>query len=321
MIFEFIKDGIRFFCKPAIFLLNFYCFRFKIKFIFIDESRFGHLIGDSLILLKRRNNEFQYILPYYKPCNYQYINFLNQLIVCRKSLLLRKLIGFLRHENFVINVTYYINYVYDYYNFKKISFKPKYTINEVSFGSINIFESYKEYFVKKYCNNFICVTYRNGLANPDTEYLHSFRNSNRDTFVQILKYLEKKDLKIINISDDFIDDVNVINMKFISNYEEFDSILAICFSDIFIGDSSGPSVIAQILRIKSIIFNAFPPSIDVTNSDSQIIHKKILNANNMHEANKMIYNRDLINSGLDICDNSFEDIKILIDKVFERHYE
>jgi hypothetical protein len=275
-------------------------------------------VGDSLIFLGKRNLKIKYILPYYSPCNYEYIVFLNRFIDCKRSFILKKFIGFFRHEEFVINTSYYINYVRDLYNFKKTEFYPKYLISEAALDcGNNLFESYKSYFSEKYLHNFVCASYRNGLANKKTEHLHSFRNSSRSTYIQILDYLSKKHFKIINISDDFINEINVLNIKFLPDYKEIDSILAIYFSDIFVGDASGPSTVAQILNVKSAIYNGFPPSSDVTNIKSKIIHKYVSNVEKNIDVNKITCNNDILTSGIIINDNSFDEIKQMIDRVLE----
>ncbi len=288
LIKEILRLGLFLFLLPLGFIFKI----FKIKLVYIDESRLGHFFGDSVALLSFFYEE-NLIFPVKAPCSpfiTQSIDKLNNIRLI-KSAPIKIITGWLRnYPIFVLNLSNALNPVHDIYNFQKIVYMPRFKfsnldtkvlINETQLKQARI--SFRKRFGLK-PEKIICFNHRSLEHDKDSGLKHSFRNYSNETACILLKELEKSSLQVINLSDIISESPNVFNLKqAIFNVD--DIIFATLICDLYVGDSTGTTVIAQLKKINSFVYNIFPRNFEITNEHSIAWPVNYASTNNTQEIN------------------------------------
>ena len=116
------------------------------------------------------------------------------------------------------------------------------------------------------------------LFNLDGEMNQKFRNSNIDVAEVIIKEIVKRGTQVVNLSEREIAIEGVINVRAEATFNASSLIEYIGRADVYIGDASGPTVVAQMFNKPSLLFNIFPHSFFPKNPKS-IVHYKIIKSN------------------------------------------
>ena len=285
---EILRLGLFFFLLPLGLIFKI----FNLRLVYIDESRIGHFFGDSVALLSFFYEE-NLIFPVKAPCSpfiTQSIDKANNVRVI-KSAPIKIITGWLRnYPIFVLNLSNAFNPVHDFYNFKKIVYKPRFQfsnldvnvlINETQLKQVRIRFS-KRFGLKP--AKIICFNQRSLEHDKDSGSKHLFRNFSNETACILLKELEKSSLQVINLSDIVSKSPNVFNLKQATCSVD-DIIFATLICDLYIGDSTGTTVIAQLKKINSFVYNIFPRNFEITNKHSIAWPVNYASANNSQEIN------------------------------------
>ena len=151
-----------------------------------------------------------------------------------------------------------------------------------------------------------------------------FRNSCTKNVVAMVAHAKSRGIKIVNISEQKIPIAGVINLcgNFKSLAREEIILIAIASADVYVGDSSGPTIIAQVLNKPSILFNLFPYNIIPKNPSSLVHYRKIMTRDGelpfdsplFKEANRCTYAHELTKLGIWLEEAEDMQLKTLIDE-------
>jgi hypothetical protein len=248
---------------------------FNLRLVYIDESRIGHYFGDSIALLTFFHDT-NLIFPIKKPCS-PFLTFCikeTNNICTIKSTPIKLIAGWLRnYPIFVLNLSNALNSVHDVHHFKRIIYRPRFKFSELDINFL-IDKLQLQQYLNDFRNKFhltgekiICFNHRSLEHDRDSGIRHSFRNFNNQTAHALLAELENSSFQVINLSDIVSKSTNVLNLK----QHEFsvdDMIFATLICDLYVGDSTGTTVVAQILKINSFVYNIFPRNFEITNTNS-----------------------------------------------------
>jgi hypothetical protein len=250
---------------------------FDCKLIYIDETRIGHYFGDTIALLTFFKKT-RLIFPVMQPCSSfitSQINLSANITVVR-SRALKKVTGWLRnYPIFVLNLSNSLNPVHDVHFFKNKIFLPRYKFNDLNLNEL-INDNKLRYMIGNFKENLgikegkiISFNHRSLEHDRDSGEKHTFRNFDSRNAQCLLKELEKSTLQVINLSLLQSNAPNVINLKQ-ADYTIDHIIFSILVSDFYVGDSTGTTVVAQIHKINSFLYNIFPRNFNCTNTKSLI---------------------------------------------------
>ena len=227
------------------------------------------------------NNKFTYlffyenknILPFLKLLKYKNFYFFN-------SYFLKIFFIFYRHFFFVIDSSRFLNPVFDFnkFSFKKTFIKSKYSLSQ------NLYK----YVIKKINKNFLhdndinfnfnYIIFHARFVKNDLKNSH--RNTSRNYVNKIIKII-KENYKgmIVNIGHVPVDDKQFININHKLLNNEYLNLFK--NAQCYIGDASGPTVIAQFIGTNSFLYNIFPFDFKTSNKKSIILYKT-LKQNELH---------------------------------------
>lgn len=286
---------------------------FKLKLVYIDESRIGHYFGDSIALLTFFHKT-NLIFPLNNPCSpflTSCIRQANNIWVIR-STPIKIIAGWLRnYPIFVLNLSNALNPVHDIHHFKRITYGPRFQFSDLDINSLigkRDLDHCIDRFRKKFnlgSDRLLCFNHRSLEHDRDTGTRHAFRNFDSATGARLLKELEKSPIKVINLSDINSSHPKILNLKK-TNYSVDDIIFAVLASDFYMGDSTGTTVMAQILKTNSFIYNIFPRNFEITNKDSIAWPVEYESTNDLREINI-----DQVNLFQTQADFEFANIKLI----------
>ena len=134
---------------------------------------------------------------------------------------------------------------------------------------------------------YLAFHWRSGWDN-DAE--QSFRNTNDKVAYKICETLISNGYSIVNLGSDVIDLDGVDNPRKSGTFTELDMLKTIRNADAFVGDSSGPTMVALLFRMPVLIFDIFPPDIFPSNEKSLVHYPQVL------PSSKDINQRDFVES-------------------------
>jgi len=105
-------------------------------------------------------------------------------------------------------------------------------------------------------DDFICFNLRTGYMTEHTEKMHGFRSSDPAEVAPLLEHLKSLNKKIVNLSNFRFD--GMLNIVHSVDYLSSDIFTLIARSALYIGDSSGPIVYAQLIGKVTYGYNMFP---------------------------------------------------------------
>ena len=151
-----------------------------------------------------------------------------------------------------------------------------------------------------------------------------FRNSCPKNVLAMVTHAISHGIKVVNISEHKMPISGVVNLcnNFKSLTREEIILIAIASADVYVGDSSGPTVVAQVLNKPSILFNLFPYYVIPKNPDSLIHFRKIMtrdgevpfNTPLFKEANRCTYAHELEKLGIWLEEAEEMQLKNLVDE-------
>jgi hypothetical protein len=303
--------------RPFLIFLNL----IKIRLVYLDESRIGHLFGDALALLANNNLSDQFIVfPVKAPCSKFLIHKYNKKIKIVNSKILKLITAWLRNEPLiVINMTNSLNYVFEKDIFsREIVYKPRYLASEIDYRKIFSVRDEAEarnFILEKYKinkNKFCFYNLRSSSHDLNDNKNHQFRNLNSLDSHLLVECILSKNFYIINASDYFYKSEKVTNLREHSDFEIDDVIKAVLGCEFYVGDSTGTSVMAQIAQKPSFFYNIFPTNFELTNDLSEAV-----SVNVVHEDVKLDGN--LINTWQ--ISDQFRRNNVRLEAVPFRNYE
>jgi hypothetical protein len=258
---ELLRNFVALLLKPIFFIFSLS----RIRLVYLDESRIGHFFADSLTLLTNVDigNKIC-ILPVISPCsNFLIAKYTSKNLIFYKSKLLKLITAWFRHESyFIINMTYSLNFVFEKNILsREIVFKPKFIASEILYRnlfSINDEINARKFILDKYKingDNYCFYNQRSLTHDNNNSQRHSFRNLKSFDNHLLIESLLKHDYYIINASDYIFSYPRVINLRACNDFNIDDIILSVLGCKIYLGDSTGTSVMAQILSKPSFFFN------------------------------------------------------------------
>jgi len=263
------------------FLYLFFNF-FKIKILKIDDKAFGHAYGDLSIFFAKFYNSNERYLFFYQNSNIKpfldllrYDNFFYF-----QSIIFKKIFIFFRHFDFVINGSQFINPTYDYklFSFKRFFIKPIFNLDDSLYRSVEGNLNFKKINCNKSKKTFSYIVLH--IRHVDDDQFNSSRNTNLDVAQNIIKIIkENYKGKIVNIGHVPVDDKQFININHKLLNNEYLNLFK--NAQCYVGDASGPTVIAQFIGTKSFLYNIFPFDFKTSNKKSIILYKT-LNQNELH---------------------------------------
>ena len=271
----------------------------KRRLIHVDESAFGHLVGDTLVfLIHEKNDNLLYYLPLHKPINEDYVNFLKTRIIIVRSSMLRKIAAILRDTNYICNLTTMLNGYHDKQSFFAPIKYPKYNYRNIDLKKISkiIPDNLTNY---KKLNKYNLTKNKYSLINLRNNSKFRFRNSIQMQVKEILDFLKNQNEIIVNISDLYLE--GTINLKKMHHYDINDNFSLIKNAKCYIGDSSGATVIALLMSQKVFAYNYYPINHKPPNScffsymkvetkNNNIDYNLINNIDDMIENEIIVYN-------------------------------
>ena len=268
--------------RPFLICLNL----LKIRLVYLDESRIGHLFGDTLALIANYDISNHFIIfPVEKPCSNFLVHKYNKQLKIINSKILKILTAWLRNESLVVlNMTNSLNYVYEKNIIsREIVIKPIYTASEINYR--NIFSISDELEAKKYIidkykiqnKNFCFFNLRSLTHDKKKNKNHQFRNLNSSESYLLIECLVKRNFHVVNASDYFHKSENVINLREYSDFDIDDIIKSVLGCEFYIGDSTGTSVMAQIAKKPSFLYNIFPTNFEITNDLTEAVYVTVVN--------------------------------------------
>jgi hypothetical protein len=253
----------------------------KSRLVYLDETRLGHFFGDSIPLIQFGKYQFRWLIfPIVSPCSEFIASQIKkkQKIFIINSLLLKTVTGWFRNDKLIVyNLTNSLNYVHDRNLFKYFSKAPRYKFIDLDPNyliSKDEIIQIRNQFLKKYAINsdkILVFNHRSLIHNSPDQNIHRFRDFKKDTADALISTASQNNLLIINLSDIFLEKSNIYNIKTNKNFVSDDIIFSLLTATHYVGDSTGTSVIAQLLGINSFLYNIFPKSFEVTNRDSVIL--------------------------------------------------
>jgi len=231
------------------------------RLLYLDQSRFGHLVGDTLVFMVTHvKNDF--ILPVWKPASKYFVKCIEKKITVSHSKFLVYMAGILRNTKHVYDCSNILNSYIDEVYPVSILKKNKFNLNELNTSKIktiveeiildeNVLEKYN---LKN--DKFICFNLRTGYMTEYTEDMHGFRSSDPEDVAELLSYLKTMNIKIINLSNIKLN--GLINITYEACYLPSDLFTLIAKSIIYIGDSSGPLIYAQLIGKETFGYNIYP---------------------------------------------------------------
>lgn len=277
---KFIKELIRFTLLLLLTPVKILFYISKARLVYLDETRLGHFFGDSIPLIQFGKYQFRWlILPIVSPCSEFIVNQLKkQKIFTVNSLFLKTVTGWFRNNNIIVyNLTNSLNYVHDRNLFTYFTKTPSYKFKDLDphyLVSKDEIIQIRNHFLKKYSINsdkILVFNHRSLKHNAPNQNIHRFRDFQSDNANALISAASQNNLLIINLSDIFLKKSNVLNIKLNSNFISDDIIFSLFAASHYVGDSTGTSVIAQLLRINSFLYNIFPKSFEITNKDSVVV--------------------------------------------------
>lgn len=278
---EFIKELIRFILLLLLTPVKIFFYISRSRLVYLDETRLGHFFGDSIPLTQFGKYQFRWlILPIVSPCSEFIVNQLKkkQKIFIINSLPLKTVTGWFRNDKIIVyNLTNSLNYVHDKNLFTYFTNTPKYKFIDLDpYHLISKEEIIKirNEFLKKYLissDKILVFNHRSLKHNSPNQNIHKFRDFGRVTADALISVASQNSWLIINLSDIFVAKPNVLNIKTSNNFISDDVIFSLLTATHYIGDSTGTSVIAQLLGINSFLYNIFPKSFEITNGNSKMV--------------------------------------------------
>ncbi len=268
----------------------------KIRLVYLDESRIGHLFGDTLALIANHEINSQIIiLPVVNPCSIFLVHKYNKKIKIINSKILKILTAWLRNESLVVlNMTNSLNYVYEKNIIsREIIIKPSYKASEINYRkvfSIHDEMNAKKFIIDKYKinnKNFCFFNLRSLTHDNKKNNIHQFRNLNSSESYLLIECLVKRNFYIVNASDYFHKSENVINLREYSDFDVDDIIKSVLGCEFYVGDSTGTSVMAQIAKKPSFLYNIFPTNFELTNDLTEAVYVTVVNENKIVEIDQI----------------------------------
>jgi hypothetical protein len=325
---EFIKELIRFTLLLLLTPIKIFFYISRSRLVYLDETRLGHFFGDSIPITQFGKYQFRWlILPIVSPCSGFIVSQLKKRkIFIINSLLLKTVTGWFRNDRIIVyNLTNSLNYVHDrniftYFTktprYKFIDLDPHYLISKDEIIQI------RNQFLKKYSINsdkILVFNHRSLKHNSPNQNIHRFRDFEKDTANALISAASQNSWVIINLSDIFVEKSNVLNLKINSDFISDDIIFSLLTATHYVGDSTGTSVIAQLLRINSFLYNIFPKSFEITNRDSEMVpvsykYNQYSTVTNDFEVNQFNTTNEFIIHRVDLIPKSTSDTLTQFEK-------
>lgn len=229
----------------------------------------------SIFFAKFYNSDETYFLFYQNTNIKPFLDLLNyKNFYYFKSIFFKNIFIFFRHFNFVINGSQFINPTYDYklFSLQRFFIKPFFKLDDSLYRSVIDNLKFRNIDFNKFKKNYPYIILH--IRHVDNDRLNSSRNTNLEDGDEIIKIIkENYKGKVINIGHVHVDDKQFINIK--HELLNFEYLNLFKHAQCYIGDASGPTVIAQFIGIKSFLYNIFPFNFKTSNKKSIILYKAL----------------------------------------------
>lgn len=149
-----------------------------------------------------------------------------------------------------------------------------------------------------------------------------FRNSEADNVLALVRCARDQGVRVVNISENRIPVDGIINLfdvyKTLPRAETI--IRAIAGGKVFVGDSSGPTMVAQVLNKPCLLFNLFPYNVIPKNSKSLVLFRKIYHGQTLvkfndpkfEKINSCTYSSELDDLGISLAEADANQLQELV---------
>ena len=292
-----------------------------IKLIFLDTTRIGHFFCDLHLFVQghKESEKFVFCIPLNKASISGIDDFLPTCCRTIYSPFLAKFVGWFRHFSLlVVNVTNSHTHISDDWFFRRVNLKNRFRELTRSFSSDYMFEAFKNVDKAQNQGEYVAFHSRSGWDDDDAQ---SFRNTDRVVSEKFCSYLVENGYRVINIGAEPIDLLGVENPRTSEHFHEPLILEIILRSSIFVGDSSGPTMVAILANKPSLIFDIFPPEIFPLNSASLVHHLKVSSKTKTDESDDLLarygavtLGSDFEKLGLTYSKLSHDDVETLVDE-------
>lgn len=257
--------------------------------VHVDSTRLGHFFCDLHLTTQRYSKRK---LKFLVPLTSRSITTLNDVLpkncVPIYSPGLKKFAGWFRHFPFIVfNATNSHTHINDQWLFRKIKLPNRYQqlIQNFDHKLLWQFEEFSDHgFDEK---PYVAFHWRSGW---DSDNEQAFRNTNPKVAYKLCETLICNGYSIVNLGTDVIDLHGVDNPRRSGTFTELDMLKTIRNAEAFVGDSSGPTMVALLFRMPVLIFDIFPPDIFPSNEKSLVHYSQVL------PSSKDINQRDFVES-------------------------
>ena len=292
-----------------------------IRLIFLDTTRIGHFFCDLHLFAQGQKTSEKIV--FWVPLNKSSIRGIEAFLptCCRTiySPSLAKFVGWFRHFSIlVINVTNSHTHISDDWFFRRKHLKNRFCELTRSFVSEDMLADLKNLEQTQVQSEYVVFHSRSGWDNDEAQ---SFRNTEPVVSEKFCSYLVERGYRVVNIGAKPIKLPGVENPRLEENFHVSYILDIILKSSIFVGDSSGPTMIAILANKPSLIFDIFPPEIFPLHSSS-LVHYLKVKPKNKSDENDDLYGRycavthgpEFDKLGLSFDKLSHGDVETLVDE-------
>ena len=264
-----------------------------VRLVYVDSTRLGHFFCDLHLYAQtlEKTSKEVYLVPLGDNSIQSIDDYLPEYFRTIRSPILAKFTGWFRHFSFlVVNVTNSHTHVNDVWLFRKKHLKNRYCDLTKHFSPecfLQPFQGSNKFFIQ---GDYIAFHWRSGWDNDEEQ---SFRNTDYSVAKQICSSFLDLGYNVVNLGAEPITLQGVQNPRLNKDFDEADILRVIYNSVTFVGDSSGPTMVALLYQKPSLLFDIFPPEIFPLNNKSLVHYANIRRAEEMeHSVNLNEFTND-----------------------------